>query len=1152
MTGSLDTEEKTTPQPEPEVTDEGADEPTVPVFQVPPSKSPVPAKELSITGPKTLVTQKPSAKPTQALPSSAPRASPWAKIPAATAVSPIGSSAQPSRTFEPSRRDEFSRDQVKEVSADVYDRSWRERTNNRELFNSHTGKMEPVQDDRPRGAWAGRSPVAKPAVLQRPTPSQAGPAEPSAAFQTGRTSHRPEEYRRRRTSSNVSAGSGSIGGRRQSFTRYATDPLTPDDMGFAQHKPMYTSTFDDQGPPPRQFGGYGPHHPLQNHAPQEISPTMANVSPIVHPTVIATTAAPPNVQVDAPHPPPAEPQVDLLAQQERIMKEARELARKRRMEEEELQEAAKKERLKAKLETLDRQAKEKEEKEAAARKAEEDRIADEKRAAEERRLAAEVAQRRIAIEKEKAERVRVREQERERHEQQDRERQQYQRERDSVRATGPSMAHSGSMAHSSSMANPSSMAHSGSMATSYSLGRPRLQTDRQAFPVRQQPAFIPSSSPPATSFSSTPHPPSHPSSRPSTQLSSHLASHVLPQPFQQEESSTTLTDEHSPTFSDMARLNNSPQSSWKGDRSQRQFTSQPQGNWTPNSSSPWGAIGDRSNQNIKGHYGGNRFNGGYNNGYNNGYNAGYQNGFAHQGHRGQSRNERRPRWSHNTTSPSISPEPSPLGVNLSHEDRAQAVQQWNLTPDNIANQEAMEREKNRAVRLAREAREAATGIKEPLPVQPSLVESFKKMDVQSEGGKTASRALVAKESRGLQQKAPPVPETVPAPAPTPVPAPVSGPMNEGRSTIPKGPASSKPSHFFSEAPEAGYTPRELPKDNRAELSEEGLSKAVDAIVHHRLGKDATSALNGMDEAAIAKLPPHVRHSLKVPRVGLAQEAEKKGREFNAKVRESNRTRQQSLTFAQRATDAEAAGRFDSPPPPISSDHPVHGTSRPPKVRLPGGQNGYGHTSPQHSPSTAADFNRVLNYIGNSIRGTAEAKGTGQGHDAVTPRSKPAFEASPNRAPTVSLPSNAQSASKPGRFMSTVPDSEEFYSELHQQDFGSIPPVKLPRVTTQNYGALSEMAMSHPNKGGHKRDKNLLTLSKPSFYAYNLESGINEDGKLVIRVHPPGGDARDIVCEAKATLTKGYKRNNQKKKRGGRATGFNLRNQGKKPTLDSQV
>jgi len=296
----------------------------------------------------------------------------------------------------------------------------------------------------------------------------------------------------------------------------------------------------------------------------------------------------------------------------------------------------------------------------------------------------------------------------------------------------------------------------------------------------------------------------------------------------------------------------------------------------------------------------------------------------------------------------------------------------------------------------------------------------------------------------------------------------------------------------------------------------------------------------MDEAAIAKLPPHVRYSLKVPsRAGPTQETEK-GKEFDAK----------------RATDAEAemtAGRFNSPPPPISSDHPVHGTSKPPKVRLPSGQNGYGHASPQHSPSTAADFNRVLNHIGNSIRGTAETKGTGQGHDAVTPRSKPAFEASPNSAPTVSLPSNAQSASKPGRFMSTVPDSEEFYSELHQQDFGSTPPVKLPRVTTQNYGALSEMVMSHPNKGGHKRDKNLLTLSKPSFYAYGLDNGINEDGKLVIRVHPPGGDARDIVCEAKATLTKGYKKNSQRKKRGGRATGgFNIRAQGKKPTLDSQA
>jgi len=198
-------------------------------------------------------------------------------------------------------------------------------------------------------------------------------------------------------------------------------------------------------------------------------------------------------------------------------------------------------------------------------------------------------------------------------------------------------------------------------------------------------------------------------------------------------------------------------------------------------------------------------------------------------------------------------------------------------------QEALEREKNRAVRLAREAREAATGIKEPSPVQPSLVESFKKMDVQSEEGKTASRI------RGLEQKVPSVPETVPVAAP--VPAPVSEP------TIPKGPASSKPSRFFSKAPETAS--KELPEDGYADFSDEELSEAVDAIIHRRLRKDATSVLNGMDEVAIAKLPPQTRHSLKVPpRVCLAQEAERKGGELEAK----------------RATDAEAgmpAGRFNS-------------------------------------------------------------------------------------------------------------------------------------------------------------------------------------------------------------------------------------------------
>ncbi|KAA8908856.1 hypothetical protein FN846DRAFT_776961 [Sphaerosporella brunnea] len=322
------------------------------------SMAPPPPRETStpiFSGPKTLVTQKPGTKSLQTTAApAAPKPSPWAKIPSPNSVPPVQINPQPHAPLESGRRDEYQqreRSMVREVSAEHYDRSWRDRSSghvNRELFNPQTGKTEPAPDDR----RSARSPVTKPAVLQRPTgPSQfPGPAEPSPAFQTGRTSHRPDDFRRRRASSNVSGGSGSVGGRKVSFSRYAAEPPTPDELGFARERPVYSNPFDDHHGSLRQHGSYGIQPPFQGH--REISPTMSNASPVTRPVV------------------PEESAEDLIAKQERVMKEARELARKRRQEEEEKEEAAKRERLKTKLEQLERLAKEKEEKEREAAKKE--------------------------------------------------------------------------------------------------------------------------------------------------------------------------------------------------------------------------------------------------------------------------------------------------------------------------------------------------------------------------------------------------------------------------------------------------------------------------------------------------------------------------------------------------------------------------------------------------------------------------------------------------------------------------------------------------------------------------------------------------------------------------------------------------------------
>ena len=70
--------------------------------------------------------------------------------------------------------------------------------------------------------------------------------------------------------------------------------------------------------------------------------------------------------------------------------------------------------------------------------------------------------------------------------------------------------------------------------------------------------------------------------------------------------------------------------------------------------------------------------------------------------------------------------------------------------------------------LARPARPPGV-FKEPPPVQPSLVESFKRMDVQAAEGKTTSRAVIEKATREHELAGPKAAESVPVPAPHPAP-----------------------------------------------------------------------------------------------------------------------------------------------------------------------------------------------------------------------------------------------------------------------------------------------------------------------------------------------------------------------------------------------
>jgi len=76
---------------------------------------------------------------------------------------------------------------------------------------------------------------------------------------------------------------------------------------------------------------------------------------------------------------------------------------------------------------------------------------------------------------------------------------------------------------------------------------------------------------------------------------------------------------------------------------------------------------------------------------------------------------------------------------------------WSNVPTEIQTQEAQQRERNRASRLARKAEETASGVKHPSPPQPSVVENFRRVGVMSAEGMVASRAKL--ERRDLKQVA---------------------------------------------------------------------------------------------------------------------------------------------------------------------------------------------------------------------------------------------------------------------------------------------------------------------------------------------------------------------------------------------------------------
>lgn len=250
--------------------------------------------------------------------------SPWAQLP------PVDRPPQPWSESTGSPRGSYKEPSPlkmmghapKEIAADDFSRSsWRDSHGGggRELYNSQSGRYEPVPDR--RGSMLSDHSGRQPPVMQRQAMEQ---PEPSSAFQTSRNSQEGS-FNRRRASSNVSGGSGLLqrGGR----TNDAQQQYSPDDHG--PRRPSFSGSNEGRGPP-HQNANHGQHRQHQHSAAWANNLEMPDISQIQQ-------------QV---------PDADDVEFQKRLMKERIELARKRRQEEVAREEAARKERIQKKLEAL--------------------------------------------------------------------------------------------------------------------------------------------------------------------------------------------------------------------------------------------------------------------------------------------------------------------------------------------------------------------------------------------------------------------------------------------------------------------------------------------------------------------------------------------------------------------------------------------------------------------------------------------------------------------------------------------------------------------------------------------------------------------------------------------------------------------------------
>ncbi|KAF2423656.1 hypothetical protein EJ08DRAFT_664240 [Tothia fuscella] len=275
-----------------------------------------------------------------------PSKSPWAPLPPVDKVPPVVINPP----VLPQQQSRFQRDPhgfdalgpapspAKEIAADDFSRSWRDDRGSKELFNSHSGRYEPVTEAR-RGSRQEHG-HRQPAVLQRP--SHGGPAEPSAAFQTSRSGEAQSWTNRRRASSNLSGGSA---GRRPSLGRLSDMAARPEIAEGVS--PVNSSAIES----PRLSFANVDHTQQGQQPPWTQRPQQGATEPQQPAGPASDVVAPVNGEVQ----PPAVPYEDHHAKMQQLMKEKIDRAKQQKQREREAEEqekAARAERLKLKMAAL--------------------------------------------------------------------------------------------------------------------------------------------------------------------------------------------------------------------------------------------------------------------------------------------------------------------------------------------------------------------------------------------------------------------------------------------------------------------------------------------------------------------------------------------------------------------------------------------------------------------------------------------------------------------------------------------------------------------------------------------------------------------------------------------------------------------------------